>query len=99
MKYGGRERALTPFKGACSIDENHMEVTKMASGKHLMAIIAVMVLVTAGVLGAVVLMEPSNEDTSITASFDSPSDGSTVTRHDQHHGEHHQQERDIPTLS
>ena len=51
----------------------------MASGKHLMAIILVMVLVTAGVLGALVLMEPSNEDTSIIATFASPSDGSTVT--------------------
>ena len=51
----------------------------MASGKHLMAIIIVMVLVTAGVLGALVLMEPTSEDTRVFASFDSPSDGSTVT--------------------
>jgi len=51
----------------------------MASGKYLMAVIMVMVLVTAGVLGALVLMEPTNEDTRIFASFASPSDGSTVT--------------------
>ena len=51
----------------------------MTSSKHLMAIIMVMVLVTAGVLGALILMEPTNEDTRIFASFDSPSDGSTVT--------------------
>ena len=30
-------------------------------------------------MGRLVLMEPSSEDTSIIASFDSPSDGSTVT--------------------
>jgi iron complex transport system substrate-binding protein len=52
---------------------------KMASGKSLMAIILVMVLIAAGVLGALVLMEPSNEDTNIIATFNSPSDGSTVT--------------------
>ncbi len=51
----------------------------MASGKSLMAIILVMILVTVGTLGALVLMEPTSEDTRIFASFNSPSDGSTVT--------------------
>ncbi len=59
--------------------ENDRGSDKMASGKHLIAIIIVMVLVTAGALGALVLMEPSNADTSISATFASPSDGSTVT--------------------
>lgn len=41
--------------------------------------LTVLVLVSAGVLGALVLINPAPEDTKVSAKFDSPVDGSTVS--------------------
>ena len=51
----------------------------MAIGKNLLIVITAMVLVSAGVLGALVLMNPTPEDTSVSVSITAPSNGATVT--------------------
>jgi len=56
-----------------------MEGSDMALGKNLMVVITAMVLVAAGVLGALVLMNPTPEDTSISVSITNPSNGATLS--------------------
>jgi iron complex transport system substrate-binding protein len=51
----------------------------MAIGRNLMIAITAMVLLSAGILGALVLMNPTPEDTSISVSISSPFNGATVT--------------------
>jgi iron complex transport system substrate-binding protein len=51
----------------------------LAMGKNLMVVITVMVLLSAGVLGALVLMNPTPEDTSVSVSIKAPGNGATVT--------------------
>lgn len=52
---------------------------QLAMGKQLMVAITAIVLVSVGVLGALVIMSPAPEDVNISAIISAPNDGATIT--------------------